>query len=66
MISFPEMAGDGETRGAEGAGGTRGAGGSGAIVRGAETTGGAVKTRGRSKGDRLTNGRNGATTRGAG
>ena len=31
-----------------------------------ETAGGTGKTRGRSKGDRLTNGRRGATTRGAG
>jgi hypothetical protein len=66
MVSFPEIVGDGETRGADGAGSTLGAKGAGTIVRGAETTGGASKTRGRSKGDRLTNGRNGATTRGAG
>lgn len=57
MINFPEIAGDGETRGADGAG---------TIARGAEASGGAGKTRGRSKGDRFTNGRNGATTRGAG
>ena len=66
MASFPEIIGDSETRGADGAGSTLGAKGVGTIVRGAETTGGAGKTRGRSKGDRLTNGRNGATTRGAG
>jgi len=65
-VSFPETAGDHEVRGATGDGSMRGVSGAGTIARGAETTGGAGKTRGRSKGDRLTNGRNGATTRGAG
>src|SRR5690242_19426091 len=71
IVSLPETIGDGATRASGGAGITRGAlgtgasaGGAGVNVRGA--TGGAGKTRGRSKGDRLTNGRNGATTRGAG
>lgn len=63
-VSFPEIPGDGVTRGADGAGSMRGASGAGTTVRGA--TGCVGKTRGRSKGDRLTNGRNGATTRGAG
>src|ERR1700758_4403004 len=66
MVRFPEIAGDGETRCSDGAGSALGAKGAGTIGRGAETTGGAGKTRGRSKGDRLTNGRIGATTRGAG
>ena len=72
IVSFPDLAGDGEPRGRGGVGSTRGARGAGTIargagtiVRGAATTGGAGKTRGRSKGDRLTNGRNGATTLGA-
>ena len=60
IVSLPEIVGDGATR----AGGcvprTRGVCGAG------KSAGGAGKTRGRSKGDRLTNGRHGATTRGAG
>ena len=71
IVSLPELRSDGAMRaagcvasalGASGAG--KIAGGAGANPRGA--TGGAGSARGRSKGDRLTNGRHGATTRGAG
>jgi len=73
IVSLPAtgLVGEGATRAIGGAGSKRGARGAGLTAGGAAenlrgTTEGAGKTRGRSKGDRLTNGRIGATTRGAG
>src|SRR5579864_2814537 len=66
IMYFPDADGDGVTLPGGGKGRTRGVSGAGASSRGEITGGGGSKTRGRSKGDRLTNGRNGATTRGAG